>query len=728
MPRSLQWLLFKGYTWWWTRISNDFNTKSTAWYARTSAWSYSWIWWMTNSMFAKLASTLRQILPLLDVEHMSLLVNSRAFNSDHSLDDKLCLLSAKKLLEGKGVAKDQEIFWQRTEEMSSAGSCQESIENEIQEKKGELQPQVVKIYNDSKPESKVIGVTSVSLLAVQSLSDISPVFFIGLLQVIVPAVIMNIYIVAINQVIDVDIDKINKPYLLIASGEFSQANGVAVTLASVFLSLGLGLLYGSQPLNWALYIGLVCGTAYSVEGSMSLLMCPPKNGFRQMQFCIWHHGGWSLKFLSWSLLLFLMIFLPNSVISVYVLLLIDFTHTRNAAWVAKDEPFWDMVVLVVSLVCYVATFSFSALLFNFFNPSGHDYTLNVFFIVMTLILDIAFTVIAMHPQYMCYGGLSSEPWDHKCNSLHDNHSSKAVSNGTLIFGMLTTIISSVVYFAVRAGSSTTFLSPPTTPCEGSRSPLLSFNDLEEGNDDEQKDEEGPVNWLSSTKNNEKLIDVGWPSVWVRICTEWITADFYFGEASSVDNSSDILHRCHVLHHRHSVAMVKEMTPFVKSVIWELKLQLRELYNLGLQNFLVSNVLSFDRMPGFVQNACQYGAVCGKTSMDLVSTHNRFLSEAIAELRELEDANFLILDLFSAFSCIVSKPSAYGFHKISESCCSTKYQNITYSIWCGDYYEKGRPLYRLSKSPERFVFFDWYHLTQSGWKVIVDLYYSNRGFV
>eukprot|EP01018_Ginkgo_biloba_P008388 Gb_25808 [translate_table: standard] len=102
-----------------------------------------------------------------------------------------------------------------------------------------------------------------------------------------------------------------------------------------------------------------------------------------------------------------------------------------------------------------------------------------------------------------------------------------------------------------------------------------------------------------------------------------------------------------------------MTLFVKSVIWELKLQLRELYNLGLRNFLVSNVLSFDRMPGFVQNACQYGAVCGKTSMDLVSMHNKFLSEAIAELRELEDANFLILDLFSAFSCIVSKPSAYG---------------------------------------------------------------------
>eukprot|EP01018_Ginkgo_biloba_P008384 Gb_25805 [translate_table: standard] len=143
-----------------------------------------------------------------------------------------------------------------------------------------------------------------------------------------------------------------------------------------------------------------------------------------------------------------------------------------------------------------------------------------------------------------------------------------------------------------------------------------------------------------------------------------------------------------------------MTPFVKSLIWELKLQLRELYNLGLQNFLVSNVMSFDCMPASVQ----YGD------------------------RELEDANFFILDLFSAFPRIVSKPSAYEFHKISESCCSTKHRNITDSIGCGDYDEKGRPLYRLCKSPERFVFFDWYHLTQRGWKVIVDLYYSDRGFV
>lgn len=33
-----------------------------------------------------------------------------------------------------------------------------------------------------------------------------------------------------------------------------------------------------------------------------------------------------------------------------------------------------------------------------FNPSGHDCGLNVFFIVMTMILAFAFAVIALHPK------------------------------------------------------------------------------------------------------------------------------------------------------------------------------------------------------------------------------------------------------------------------------------------------------------------------------------------
>eukprot|EP01018_Ginkgo_biloba_P031152 Gb_01900 [translate_table: standard] len=49
---------------------------------------------------------------------------------------------------GKGLKK------QEVEAAKSFDKSKESIKNEIQEKKGELQPHVVKIYNDSKPESK----------------------------------------------------------------------------------------------------------------------------------------------------------------------------------------------------------------------------------------------------------------------------------------------------------------------------------------------------------------------------------------------------------------------------------------------------------------------------------------------------------------------------------------------------------------------------------------------
>jgi hypothetical protein len=70
------------------------------------------------------------------------------------------------------------------------------------------------------------------------------------------------------------------------------------------------------------------------------------------------------------------------------------------------------------------------------------------------------SVISIYCAYVCYTGLSSEPHDYACNGLHNK--SKAVSTSTLVLGMLTTILS-VLYSAVRAGSSTTFLSPPSSP-------------------------------------------------------------------------------------------------------------------------------------------------------------------------------------------------------------------------------------------------------------------------
>ncbi|CAN8269606.1 unnamed protein product [Cochlearia groenlandica] len=287
----------------------------------------------------------------------------------------------------------------------------------------------------------------------------------------------------------------------------------------------------------------------------------------------WHHGGWPVKMVAWFLLVVLMFFVPNVIISVYgtlskfgagafllvqVVLLLDATHNWNDSWVEKDERKWYIALLVISVVCYLATYAFSGVLFMWFNPSGHDCGLNVFFIVMTMILAFVFAIVALHPAvngsllpasvisvycaYVCYTGLSSEPHDYVCNGLNR---SKAVTASTLILGMLTTVLS-VLYSALRAGSSTTFLSPPSSPRSGGKEGLL--DDPEDGKKKNGEGEARPVSysysffhiifalasmyaamllsgWTDSSES-ESLIDVGWTSVWVKICTGWVTAGLY----------------------------------------------------------------------------------------------------------------------------------------------------------------------------------------------------------
>ncbi|KAI3926849.1 hypothetical protein MKX01_032764, partial [Papaver californicum] len=127
-----------------------------------------------------------------------------------------------------------------------------------------------------------------------------------------------------------------------------------------------------------------------------------------------HHGGWTVKFVVWVLLIVLMFFVPDVIISLYetlskfgsglfllvqVVILLDATHTWNDAWVEKDERNWYIALLAVSVGCYIAGFTIAGLMFIWFNPSGHDCGLNVFFIVMTMILALGFAIIALHPQH-----------------------------------------------------------------------------------------------------------------------------------------------------------------------------------------------------------------------------------------------------------------------------------------------------------------------------------------
>ncbi|MED6146504.1 hypoxanthine-guanine phosphoribosyltransferase [Stylosanthes scabra] len=104
-----------------------------------------------------------------------------------------------------------------------------------------------------------------SLLAVDNLSQLNPTFFNGYLQYIVPHFFMHLYVVGLNQLADLEIDKINKPYLPLASGEFSLTNGIIIVASFLFLSFGAAWMIGSIPSFWGLLASFVLMTAYSVN-------------------------------------------------------------------------------------------------------------------------------------------------------------------------------------------------------------------------------------------------------------------------------------------------------------------------------------------------------------------------------------------------------------------------------------------------------------------------------
>ncbi|XWS52229.1 hypothetical protein CRYUN_Cryun11dG0048900 [Craigia yunnanensis] len=123
-------------------------------------------------------------------------------------------------------------------------------------------------YRFSRPHTIIgtaLSIVSVSLLAVEKGSDVSSLFFIGVLEAVVAALMMNIYVVGLNQLSDIEIDKVNKPYLPLASGEYSTLTGIMIVTSFSIMSFWLGWIVGSRPLFWALFISFVLGTAYSIN-------------------------------------------------------------------------------------------------------------------------------------------------------------------------------------------------------------------------------------------------------------------------------------------------------------------------------------------------------------------------------------------------------------------------------------------------------------------------------
>ena len=91
---------------------------------------------------------------------------------------------------------------------------------------------------------------------------------ISVLYAMVPSLLMNLYITGLNQITDVEIDKVNKPNLPIAAGHLSTKTATILVVTSLIISLIIGAIHpvlGTQGLNIALWGSMILGTMYSLQ-------------------------------------------------------------------------------------------------------------------------------------------------------------------------------------------------------------------------------------------------------------------------------------------------------------------------------------------------------------------------------------------------------------------------------------------------------------------------------
>ena len=108
----------------------------------------------------------------------------------------------------------------------------------------------------------VLSVLGLWVLAVAYASPADPRAGAAALA-LVAALATNVYIVGLNQLTDVEIDRVNKPWLPLAAGRLTVRAGRAIVLGSGVLAVGTAALAGPW-MTAAVLAGLAVGSAYSL--------------------------------------------------------------------------------------------------------------------------------------------------------------------------------------------------------------------------------------------------------------------------------------------------------------------------------------------------------------------------------------------------------------------------------------------------------------------------------
>ncbi len=120
------------------------------------------------------------------------------------------------------------------------------------------------LWKFSRPHTIIGSTISIVVLWLMALEKMTykahlPLLFWTLLV----GITCNIFIVGLNQIIDINLDKINKPKLPLADGSLSLSNSYKIILACLVITLVVSFL-SSAILGWLIVVILLIGIAYSV--------------------------------------------------------------------------------------------------------------------------------------------------------------------------------------------------------------------------------------------------------------------------------------------------------------------------------------------------------------------------------------------------------------------------------------------------------------------------------
>lgn len=122
------------------------------------------------------------------------------------------------------------------------------------------------LWEFSRPHTIIgttITVVSIFLITIGNYSSINNSNFEILVLTLMSSLLANIYIVGINQIYDIEIDRINKPYLPLASGMLSVPNAKKIIVIASVLSVVLAL-FVNFWLVFVVLTGMGIGTVYSI--------------------------------------------------------------------------------------------------------------------------------------------------------------------------------------------------------------------------------------------------------------------------------------------------------------------------------------------------------------------------------------------------------------------------------------------------------------------------------